>query len=104
MPRRSEFTDQYGDALRVLTVASGRPAAVVNLDGRYGLRVDFEFSRYALATNTADAVGLVDRDAETPWRVQVFADRDRCAVLLADATADWLIDAYESAMQKAAAS
>ncbi len=95
MPRRPEFTERYADALHVLAVASGRPAVVVNLDGHYALRVDFEYSRYLLATNTDADVGLEDTDAERPWRVQVFAVRDNRDVLVGDHSAAWLIDAYE---------
>ncbi|MGV9713161.1 hypothetical protein ACWDTI_21125 [Gordonia sp. NPDC003424] len=102
MPRKPEFTARYADALHVLEVATHRPARVVNIDGRYALRVDFEHGRYLMATNTVADVGLDDSrdaDAESPWRVLFFdgavAGRP---TLLADETRAWLIDAYDAAV------
>lgn len=100
MPRRPEFTGRYTDALHALEVSTQRSARVENLDGLYALRVDFDFGRYLLATNTDDFSGLADHDAGAPWRVRFFdgAFADGQSIVVADRSAAWLIDAYDAAV------
>lgn len=104
LPRTPRLTEQYSDALHVLTVAARRPASVVNIGGEYSIRVDFEFARYLLATNTTaglyDSDGTMsygDEDSPVPWRVQVIATANGSDQVIADTTAPWLIDAYDAA-------
>lgn len=100
MPRRPEFTGRYTDALYALEVSTQRGARVENLGGQYALRVDFELGRYLLATNADAVIGLADDDADAPWRVRFFdgALDEAPAVLIADRSAAWLIDAYDAAV------
>ena len=53
MPLTKKFSEMYDDALTALAAASQRPAAVVNVDGQYAIRVDLEYNRYVSATNSA---------------------------------------------------
>jgi hypothetical protein len=100
VPRKTEFAERYTDALQALEVATGRPARVTNINGRYALRVDFEFGRYLTATKADSFTGLGDADAGDPWRVRVFepAAGDESLRILADQSAMWLIDAYDAAV------
>lgn len=44
MPLTKKFSEMYDDALVALAAASQRPAAVVNVDGQYAIRVDLEYT------------------------------------------------------------
>ncbi|WP_251014221.1 hypothetical protein [Rhodococcus qingshengii] len=57
MPLTKKFSALYDDALIALAAASERPAAVVNIDGRYAIRVDLEYNRHVLATNSPRGLG-----------------------------------------------
>lgn len=82
-----------------LAAATQRPANVVNLAGDYAIRVDLEYSRYVLATNTAR--GLPDGTCVAgSWLVRIFQSQNGglSDELLANATDEWLIDAFDSAL------
>lgn len=98
MPRTQEHADRYDDALIALAAATHRPANIVNTAGRYAIRVDFEFNRYVLATNSVD--GLTgDVDAIEAWHVAIFQGADAAVdELLADAEHEWLADAFDQAI------
>ncbi|WP_240945542.1 hypothetical protein [Rhodococcus sp. HNM0569] len=95
MPRKQEHTNVYADALTALETAAHRPASVVNVADDYAIRVDFEFSRHLLATNTgsglADDPSLID-----DWTVGIYQDGPDGPVLLAQAKGRWLVDAYDA--------
>lgn len=67
MPLTMKYSETYNDALIALAAATHRPANVVNLFGEYAIRVDLEYNRFLLATNTA--AGLSDRpdNGESCW-------------------------------------
>ncbi|WP_233364094.1 hypothetical protein [Rhodococcus globerulus] len=52
MPLRGKYSEKYNDALIALAAVSQRPANVVDLAGEYAIRVDLEYNRYVVATNT----------------------------------------------------
>ncbi|NRI69842.1 hypothetical protein FEZ60_30450 [Rhodococcus sp. MS16] len=100
MPLRGKYSEKYNDALIALAAASQRPANVVNLAGEYAIRVELEYSRYVVATNTPG--GLADEpDASGTWLVRIFhaGNDDAPHELLTEATDQWLIDAYDSALR-----
>lgn len=100
MSRSPELTGRYTDALQALEVSTQRAARVEDVEGQYALRVDFELGRYLLATNTDELLSLTDEDAGTPWRVRFFDGAlDEAVVLIADRSAEWLIDAYDAAVR-----
>jgi hypothetical protein len=83
--------------LIALAAATQRPANVVNLAGGYAIRVDLEYNRYVLATNTP--LGLSDEIYGTgPWLVRIFQTQSSVLPdeLLAEATDEWLVDAFDS--------
>lgn len=92
-----KYSETYNDALIALAAATHRPANVVNLAGNYAIRVDLEYNRYVLAANTPQ--GLSDEpDASGSWLVRIF-QTDLNGVqdtLLAEATDQWLIDAFDA--------
>ena len=98
MPLTKKFSEMYDDALVALAAASQRPAAVVNLDGQYAIRVDFEYGRYVLATNSPR--GLWDEpDVSGSWWVRIVQTVDGGGeMLLAQAEKPWLIDAFDAAV------
>ena len=98
MPLTKKFSDMYDDALVALAAASQRPAAVVNVDGQYAIRVDLEYNRYVLATNSPR--GLWDEpDASGSWWVRIVqTGDDTTETLLAQAQKPWLIDAFDAAI------
>ena len=57
MPLTKKFSALYEDALIALAAASERPATVVNIDGRYVIRVDLKYNRHILATNSPRGLG-----------------------------------------------
>jgi hypothetical protein len=99
MPLTKKYSQIYNDALIALAAVTHRPANIVNLAGVYAIRVDLEYNRYLLATNTAR--GLSDEpDASGSWTVRIF-DTDIESVpdaLLAEATDSWLVDAFDTAL------
>lgn len=100
MPLTKKFSEMYDDALTALAAASRRPANVVNVDGHYAIRVDLEYNRYVLATNTPR--GLWDEpDASESWLVRIFqTGDDGTDTLLGEAKKPWLIDAFDSAVEQ----
>ncbi|WP_336873939.1 hypothetical protein [Rhodococcus qingshengii] len=57
------------------------PAAVVNVDGHYATRVDLEYNRYVLATNSP--CGLWDEpDTSGSWWVRIMQTEDGTADML----------------------
>lgn len=98
MPRTQEHTARYTDALIALAAATHRPANIVNLHDRYAIRVDFEFNRYVLATNSEDGL-TSDVDAIEAWHVAFFQLSEGAAdELLAEAEDEWLADAFDQAL------
>ncbi|PTR30648.1 hypothetical protein C8K36_102501 [Rhodococcus sp. OK519] len=99
MPRTQELAYRYNDALTALAAATHRPANIVNIVGRYAIRVDFEFNRYVLATNAGDGL-TTDVDAVEAWHVAFFqqVDGDAADALLAQAEHEWLADAFDQAL------
>lgn len=83
----------YSDAITVLATATHRPVRVVLHQGRRVVRVDFELGRYLLAKNDAGATS--DPDASGDWTVTVHDERDPSAGVLAEATDEWLVDAFD---------
>lgn len=82
----------------MLAAATHRPANVVNAGFGYAIRVDFEYSRYLLATNVvgglADDASGVDR-----WTVRFFQDGTaEEPELLVEVEHQWLVDAFDLAM------
>lgn len=100
MPLTKKFSEMYDDALTALAAASQRPAAVVNVDGQYAIRVDLEYNRYVLATNSAR--GLWDEpDASGSWWVHIVQTcDDNTETSLAQAQKPWLIDAFDAAIDQ----
>ncbi|CAM2775832.1 Immunity protein 63 domain-containing protein [Prescottella defluvii] len=98
MPRKQEHADRYNDALVTLAAATHRPANIVDVADGYAIRVDFEFNRYVLATN--DRGGLTsDVDAIEVWSVAFYQQCDSAAdELLAEASHEWLADAFDLAL------
>ncbi|MFE4500166.1 hypothetical protein ACFRFQ_09890 [Rhodococcus sp. NPDC056743] len=99
MPLTSKHSETYNDALIALAAATQRPANVVNLAGGYAIRVDLEYNRYVLATNTP--LGLSDETHDAgSWLVRFFQTRigGLSDELLAEATDEWLIDAFDSVL------
>ena len=98
MPLTKKFSALYNDALIALAAASERPATVVNIDGRYAIRVDLEYNRHILATNSARGLGD-EPDVSGSWWVRIVqtddAGSDR---LLTQAQKPWLIDAFDAAI------
>lgn len=98
MPRTQEHADRYDDALTALAAATHRPASIVNTADRYAIRVDFEFNRYVLATNSEDGL-TSDVDAIDTWHVAIFQAVDETVdELLAGAEHAWLADAFDQAI------
>ncbi|PVX59718.1 hypothetical protein [Rhodococcus globerulus] len=101
MPLTAKYSEKYNDALIALAAATQRPTNVVNLDGSYAIRVDLEYNRYVVATNTAR--GLSDEpDTNGSWLVRIFRS-DLAGLsdeLLTESTAAWLIDAFDSALAR----
>ncbi|MCJ0949919.1 hypothetical protein F6X56_01355 (plasmid) [Rhodococcus erythropolis] len=98
MPLTKKYSQTYNDALIALATVTQRPANVVNVAGDYAIRVDLEYNRYLLATNTTR--GLSDEpDTSGSWTDRIF-HTDIAKVqdaLLGEATASWLIDAFDTA-------
>ncbi|MDF3319719.1 hypothetical protein ACIGKR_32255 [Rhodococcus qingshengii] len=100
MPLTKKFSDMYDDALVAMAAASQRPAAVVNVDEHYAIRVDLEYGRYVLATNSPR--GLWDEpDASGTWMVRIVQTGDGGReTLLAQVQKPWLIDAFDAAIDR----
>ncbi|WP_233365742.1 hypothetical protein [Rhodococcus globerulus] len=100
MPLTMKYSAKYNDALIALAAATQRPANIVNIAGDYAIRVDLEYNRYAIATNTRRGLSD-DPDASGTWLVRFFqTDIDGASdQLLAEATRQWLVDAFDSALQ-----
>lgn len=99
MPLTMKYAEIYNDALIALAAATQRPANVVNLTGSYAIRVDLEYNRYVVATNTPHGLSN-EPDASGTWLVRFFqVDTDGASdELLTEATNQWLIDAFDSAL------
>ncbi|MGW6658789.1 hypothetical protein [Rhodococcus sp. NPDC055024] len=101
MPLTMKYSETYNDALIALAAATHRPANVVNLFGEYAIRVDLEYNRYLLATNTV--AGLSDQpDLGDLWLVRFFQSEltDTPDQLLAEASHQWLVDALDTALEQ----
>ncbi|WP_182263145.1 hypothetical protein [Rhodococcus sp. UFZ-B548] len=100
MPLTKKFSQMYDDALAALAAASQRPAAVVNVEGHYAIRVDLEYNRCVLATNSPR--GLWDEpDASGSWWVRIMQIGDvGTDTLLSQAQKPWLIDAFDAAIDR----
>lgn len=85
---------RYTDAVTVLAAETHRPVSVVLHQGRHVVRVDFEFGRYLLARND-DTGATTDPDASGDWTVTVHDELDPSAGVLAEATDEWLVDAFD---------
>ena len=96
MPLRREFAAHYADALQALASATHRPATVVNIGGRYMLRVELEYGRFILAANTVEGLSR-DPDSANMWHVRVCTGPEDAPTVLADAHGDWVIDAFDDA-------
>lgn len=96
MPERKKYAARYADALEALATATHRPTTVVNLDGRYAIRVELEFNRFALAANTPDGLSD-DPDAYGTWTVGIHQEGSADPRPLAAASREWLIDAFDAA-------
>jgi hypothetical protein len=99
MPLTKKYSKIYNDALIALAAVTQRPANIVNLAGFYAIRVDLEYNRYLLATNTDR--GLSDEpDTTGSWTVRIFqADIESVPdALLTEAADSWLVDAFDSAL------
>jgi hypothetical protein len=99
MPLTVKYAEIYNDALIALAAATQRPANIVNLADAYAIRVDLEYNRYVLATNTPQGLSNEPGVSGT-WLVRFFqADIDGAPdELLTEATDQWLIDAFDSAL------
>ena len=98
MPLTKKFSALYGDALVALAAASERPATVVNIDGRYAIRVDLEYNRHVLATNSPRGLGD-EPDASGSWWVRIVqADDAGGDLVLTETRKPWLIDAFDAAV------
>lgn len=99
MPERKKYAARYADALEALSTATNRPTTVVNLDGRYAIRVELEFNRFALAANSPDGL-TADPDASGTWTVAIHQDGSADARPLAGASREWVIDAFDAAFDE----
>ncbi|PTR28668.1 hypothetical protein C8K36_10329 [Rhodococcus sp. OK519] len=97
MPLTREHTKRYRDALVALAAATQRPANIVNLGGMYAIRVEFELSRYLLATNEGGDLSTTVDGGEGTWSVQFFGPSD---VRLAAADRKWLVDAFDAVIDE----
>lgn len=100
MPLTVKYAEQYNDALIALAAVTHRPANIVNAAGAYAIRVDLEYNRYVVATNTQQ--GLSDEpDTSDSWLVRFFQTNidGLSDQLLAESTHQWLIDAFDSALE-----
>ncbi|CBH50570.1 hypothetical protein [Prescottella equi] len=98
MPRRRELAARYADALAALAEATHHPANVVNLDGRYAIRVDLAHNRFLLAANTAEGLSD-DPDTSGAWLIRICQENAGAPLVLASACESWLIDAFDSALE-----
>ncbi|WP_092808368.1 hypothetical protein [Rhodococcus globerulus] len=99
MPLTKKYSQTYNDALIALAAVTQRPANIVNLAGVYTIRVDLEYNRYLLATNTAR--GLSDEpDTSGSWTVRIYQTNIETVpdALLTEATDSWLVDAFDAAL------
>ncbi|WP_411742754.1 hypothetical protein [Rhodococcus sp. IEGM 1366] len=78
-----------------MATVTQRPANVVNLVGNYAIRVDLEYNRYLVATNTTR--GLSDEpDTSDSWTARIFHTTiaEVPDALLGEAAASGLISAF----------
>ncbi len=100
MPLTKKFSALYEDALIALAAASERPATVVNIDGRYVIRVDLKYNRHILATNSPRGLGD-EPDASGSWWVRIMQTDDAGGdLVLTQAQKPWLIDAFDAAIDQ----
>lgn len=101
MPLTVKYSQTYGDALTALAAVTRRPVNVVNLAGMYAIRVELEYNRYVVATNTPHGLSD-DPEIEGSWLVRIFQTNadDALDELLTAATQVWLIDAFDSALEQ----
>ncbi|MFF9561368.1 hypothetical protein ACF1DY_36830, partial [Streptomyces albus] len=96
-----KYSQTYGDALTALAAVTQRPVNVVNLAGMYAIRVELEYNRYVVATNTPHGLSD-DPEIEGSWLVRIFQTNadDAQDELRTAATQVWVIDAFESALEQ----
>ncbi|WP_337110078.1 hypothetical protein [Prescottella equi] len=82
----------------MLAEATHHPANVVNLDGRYAIRVDLAHNRFVLAANSAEGLSD-DPDTSGTWLIRICQEDTRAPLVLASACDPWLIDAFDSALE-----
>ncbi|PTR28749.1 hypothetical protein C8K36_103110 [Rhodococcus sp. OK519] len=96
MSRAGGAPDPFADAMALLAAAAQRPVSAVRVGDSDVVRVDFEFGRYCLARN--DEAGLcADPDAIGSWTVTFHDVEGGPARVLAEATDEWLADAFDLA-------
>lgn len=98
MPRRREHAARYADALAALAEATHHPANVVNLDGRYAIRVDLAHNRFVLAANSMEGLSD-DPDTSGTWLIRICQEDAGAPLVLASACDPLLIDAFDSALE-----
>ncbi len=83
-----------------LAAASQRPVNVVNLDGAFAIRIDLEYNRHVLATNSPQGLWY-EPDVNGSWWVRILhTEEDGTNAQLSEATNPWLIDAFDSAVER----
>lgn len=87
------------DAETVLATATHRPVRIVRVGGSDVVRVDLELGRHILARHV-DGGMRADPDSDGIWTVTVY---DANAGTVAEATDEWLVDAFDLAYEAAAA-
>ncbi|MGG7104784.1 hypothetical protein [Rhodococcus sp. 24CO] len=99
MPLTVKYSQTYNDALTTLATVTQRPVNVVNLAGMYAIRVELEYSRHVIATNTPHGLSE-DPEVEGSWLVRIFQTHGDAAPdeLLTHSTHAWLVDAFDSAL------
>ena len=98
MPLTQEHTARYNDARMALAAATHRPADIVNLGGTYAIRVEFELDRYLLATNAGGDLSTEKDGGDGWWTIRFFGRIDGAHELLAAASGEWLVDAFDTVM------
>ena len=94
---------RYHDALLALTLATDRPARLVETAAGVGVRVDLTLGCHLLAIATADGA-LRDADADGGWTVH-FVGRGSVDAEepLVTVHGDWLVDAVDQVLARVGA-
>lgn len=102
MSRVGGAPNPFADAMTLLAAAAQRPVSVVRVGDTDAVRVDFEFGRHCLARND-DAGPGSDPDAIGSWTVTFHDAEGASARVLAEATDEWLADAFDLAFESLSA-